>query len=118
MRFDHNRGMRRALYLLLTVWFALQSGLVQAHLVQESLHSLAHTAQADVESASNADHDDECAAVVCSCPMGAIFSGIKVVRAPLTSARPVTEHLLETSMLRNDIERPQWPHASSGVAGS
>ena len=112
--------MKRALYFLLMVWIALQSTLVQAHLVEESLHQLSHSAQMDQaadEAASDTEQDESCTVVLCSHPVGAFYSSSKLFWGALSCSPPSTVTPLESAHAVDDIERPKWPTPAPGVAG-
>lgn len=117
--------MKRALYLLLMVWIALQSTLVQAHMVDESLHQLSHTAQAageasdeaSSEALADAEQDESCTVVMCSHPIGAFYSISKLCWGQLSCSPPSTVQPLESAHAVDDIERPKWPTTAPGVAG-
>lgn len=121
--------MKRALHLLLMVWIALQSTLVQAHMVEESLHQLGHSVQA-TETAANealdkatdkavldADHEDSCSVLVCAHPVGALHSSFKFCWGQLSCLPPSTVLPLASAHPVDDIERPKWPTTALGVAG-
>jgi hypothetical protein len=108
--------MKRALCLLLMVWIALQSALVQAHFVQESLHQLGHSVQLGGESVVSAEQDEPCSAVVCSHPSGVFQSGVEHYWGQHSAVRPYTVVPLESAHVADDIERPKWPVAAPGVA--
>ena len=116
-----NRRMKRALYLLLMVWIALQSTLVQAHMVEESLHQLSHTAlsagEASDDAVADAEQDESCTVVMCSHPVGAFYSISKLCWGQLSCSPPSTVLPLESAHAVDDIERPKWPHPAPGVAG-
>lgn len=118
-----NRAMKRALYLVLMVWIALQSALVQAHMVEETLHQLSHTAQAgadnvpDADADADADQEDSCAVVVCSHPVGAVYSISKLSWGQLSCSPPSTALPLKSAHPVDDIERPKWPNPAPSVAG-
>ena len=109
--------MKRALVLLLMVWIALQSTLVQAHLVEESLHQLKHTVHVADEAASDVEQDEPCTVVVCSHPVGTFYSSFKMCWGQLTCSPPSTVKPLESAHAVDDIERPKWPTPALGVAG-
>lgn len=109
--------MKRALYLLLMVWIAVQSALVQAHMVEESLHQLSHTAQAADGALADANQDEPCTVVMCSHPVGAFYSTTKLCCGELTCSPPSTVRPLGSAHALADIERPKWTHAASSVAG-
>lgn len=113
--------MKRALYLLLMCWIALHSTLVQAHMVEESLHQLSHTAQAADEAADeavvDAEHEESCTVVVCGHPVGAVYAISKLCWGQLSCSPPSTVRALESAHAVDDIERPKWPTAAPGVAG-
>ena len=117
--------MKRALYFLLMVWIALQSTLVQAHMVEESLHQLSHTAQSAGEAAgeaadhavADAEQDESCTVVMCSHPVGAFYSISKLCWGQLSCSPPSTVLPLESAHAVDDIERPKWPTTAPGVAG-
>ncbi len=112
-----NRRMKRALYLLLMVWIALQSAMVQAHMVEESLHQLSHTVQAVEEATSDAEQEETCAMAVCSCPVGSFYYSAKFYWDQQSCSPPSTAVPLESAQAVDDIERPKWPPAAPGVAG-
>lgn len=112
-----NRRMKRALVLLLMVWIALQSTLVQAHMVEESLHQLGHTVQAADEAVSDAEHEESCAVLVCTHPFGVFYSTFKSCWGQLSCLPPSTVSPLESAHAVDDIERPKWPPLALGVAG-
>ena len=112
-----NRHMKRALYLLLMVWIALQSAMVQAHRVEEGLHQLSHMVQAVGDASSDAEQEDSCAMVVCSCPVGSFYSSVKFCWDQPSCSPPSTVVPLETAHAVDDIERPKWPPAAPCVAG-
>lgn len=109
--------MKRALVLLLLVWIALQSALVQAHMVEESLHQSSHLSQATDEGVADADHDDSCSVVVCGHPLGAFHSTSENFWGQLPCSPPSTVLPLESAQAVDDIERPKWPTTALGVAG-
>ncbi|OYT92593.1 MAG: hypothetical protein CFE43_08075 [Burkholderiales bacterium PBB3] len=109
--------MKRALYFLLMVWIALQSTLVQAHMVDESLHQLSHTAQAADDANADAEQDESCTVVMCSHPIGAFYSISKLCWGQLSCSPPSTVQPLESAHAVDDIERPKWPTTAPGVAG-
>jgi hypothetical protein len=109
--------MKRVLYFLLMVWIALQSALVQAHMVGESLHQLSHTAQAIGDAVLDAEHDELCVEVVCSHPVGAMYQSPNLSWGQMSSSPPSTVLLLQSAHALDDIERPKWPTAAPGVAG-
>ena len=109
--------MKRALYLVWMVWIALQSTLVQAHMVEESLHQLSHTAQAADEANADAEQDESCTMVMCSHPIGAFNSSSQLCWGQLSDTPPSTVLPLESAHALDDIERPKWPLAAPGVAG-
>ena len=108
--------MKRALYLLLMCWIALQSTLVQAHMVEESLHRLSHTEQAADEAISDAHHDESCSVLLCSHPVGAVHSSSRLYGGQLNSLLPSTVLPLVSEHALADIERPKWSTAAPGVA--
>ena len=112
-----NPGMKRALYFLLMVWIALQSALVQAHMVEESLHQLSHTAQASDEAVADAEQEESCTVVACGHPVGALYSISKLSWGQLSSSPPSTVLPLESAHPVDDIERPKWPKFAPSVAG-
>lgn len=116
-----NRRMKRALYLLLMVWIALQSTLVQAHMVEESLHQLSHTAQAageaSDEAVADAEQDESCTVMMCSHPVGTFYSSSQLGWGQLSCSPPSTVQPLESAHAVDDIERPKWPTTAPGVAG-
>lgn len=114
--------MKRALVLLLLVWIALQSALVQAHLVEESLHHFSHSVQVsgdDVADAADADIEqgEACTVVVCSHPVGTFNSQTPLCWGQRSCSPPSTVLPLQSAHAPDDIERPQWPAPASGVAG-
>ena len=109
--------MKRALYLLLMVWIALQSALVQAHVVTEDLHLLKHAAHVADHSASEADADEPCEMVVCGHPVGASCLGQGVHFAAQPSVAPTQVMFLLSLSPLDEIERPKWPSTAPGVAG-
>ena len=67
-------GVVTALFILilfLIVWIALQSALVQAHMVKESLHQIDHTVQLSHHSMPDAAHGGACTVAACCLPVGA-----------------------------------------------
>ena len=112
-----NPPMKRALYFLLMVWIALQSALVQAHVVAEDLHPLMHAAHLADHSASEADSDEPCDMVVCGHPVGASSMGYGLVFAAQPFLAPMRVMHLSSLALLDDIERPKWPTTAPGVAG-
>lgn len=109
--------MKRALYALLMVWIALQSVLVQAHVVAENLHLLKHAAHVADHPASEADADEPCEMVVCGHPIGASCSGQRVDFAAQPFSAPTQVMPLLSLTLLDDIERPKWSTTAPGVAG-
>ena len=113
--------MKRALVLLLMVWIALQSTLVQAHMVEESLHQLGHTVQAADEAVSltawDAEHEESCTVVACAHPFGAFYATFKSGWGQLSCQPPSTVLPLESAHAVDDIERPKWSSLALGVAG-
>jgi hypothetical protein len=109
--------MKRAMYLLLVVWIALQSALVQAHMVKESLHQIDHTVQLSHHSMPDADHDGACTVAACCHPVGAFYMSAKLSWDPLTCLPPTTVLPLQSAHAPDDIERPKWPTTTPGVAG-
>ncbi len=109
--------MKRALYLLLMVWIALQSALVQAHMVEESLHQLSHSVQAVDAGVADAEQDEPCAVVMCSHPVGAFCSDSGLCWDQRSFFPPSTVQPMESAHAIDDIERPKWPTAAPGVAG-
>ena len=109
--------MKRALYFLLMVWIALQSTLVQAHMVEESLHQLSHSAQAMDVDAADADQDESCSVVVCGHPVGTLHANAKLAWGLLSFLPPSTVLPLESAHAVDDIERPKWSTTAPGVAG-
>lgn len=109
--------MKRGLYFLLVVWIALQSALVQAHVLADDLHLLTHAAQGAEHSVSEADSDEPCEMAVCGHPVGASSSGHKFDFAVQAFVAPKQVVSLPTLALLDDIERPKWPCAAPGVAG-
>ena len=109
--------MKRALYLLLMCWIALQSTLVQAHMVEESLHLFSHTEQAADEAISDAHHDESCSVLLCSHSVGAVHSGSRLYGGQLNGLLPSTVLPLVSEHAVADIERPKWSYAAPGVAG-
>ena len=109
--------MKRGFYLLLMVWIALQSTLLQAHMVEESLHLLSHTAQLAGDEVSDAEHEEACALSVCSHPASAAYSGSKLCLGQLSCLPPSTVLPLESAHAVDDIERPKWSTTALGVAG-
>lgn len=112
-----NSRMKRAFYFLLMVWIALQSTLVQAHMVEESLHELGHFAMAMDGSSADAEHDDSCAMALCSHPVGGLYGSTKLALGSLSFFPPSTAVPLESAHAVDDIERPKWPTTAPGVAG-
>ena len=112
-----NPRMKRALYFLLMVWIALQSTLVQAHMVEESLHQLSHAAQVADDATADAEQDEACTVMVCSHPVGAFYSNSQLYWGQLTGSPPSTVLPLESAHAVDDIERPKWPNPAPGVAG-
>ena len=116
-----NRRMKRAFVLLLMVWIALQSTLVQAHMVEQSLHQLGHTVQAANKATSvtvwDAEHDESCTVVACAHPLGAFYSTFKSYWGPFSCLPPFTVLPLQSACAVDDIERPKWPTLALGVAG-
>ncbi len=109
--------MKRTLYFLLMVWIALQSALVQAHMVKESLHQLSHVAQAAADAVPDTEQDEFCTEVVCSHPVGALYQSSKLVWGQLSCSPSSTVLPLESAHAVDDIDRPKWPPAALGVAG-
>lgn len=109
--------MKRTLHLVLIVWIALQSALVQAHVVEESLHQLAHAVQVADQFAADTDHDEPCSVAVCCHPAGVFFTNLKLGWGPLSYLPPSTVLPLKSAHAADDIERPKWPTTAPGVAG-
>ena len=112
-----NHRMKRALYLLLMVWITLQSTLVQAHMVEESLHQLSHSVQMSDIAVTDAEQEESCTMVMCSHPVGAFYSSSQLCWGQLSGTLPSTVLPLESAHALDDIERPKWPLAAPGVAG-
>lgn len=115
--FADNRRMKRALYFVLMCWIALQSVLVQAHEVEESLHQLAHAVQVADQLATDADHDEPCSVAVCCHPVGFFYTSVKLGGDRLTCSPPSTVLPLKSAHALDDIDRPKWPFAAPCVAG-
>lgn len=113
----HNRRMKRALYFLLMVWIALQFTLVQAHMVEESLHQLSHSVQMSDTAVTDAEQEESCTMVMCSHPVGAFYSSSQICWGQLSGTPPSSVLPLESAHALDDIERPKWPLAAPGVAG-
>ncbi len=109
--------MKRTLYFLLMVWIALQSALVQAHMVKESLHQLSHSAQLANDAMPDADQEGSCTVVACSHPVGVFYASSKVCRGHLSCLPPSAVLPLPSAHAPDDIERPKWPTTALGVAG-
>jgi hypothetical protein len=112
-----NRCMKRALVLLLMVWIALQSALVQAHMVEESLHQSNHTVHVPDEGISDAHHEESCTVVVCGHPVAAFYSVGQLCWGQLSCSPPFTVRPLESAHSVHDIERPKWSMSAPEVAG-
>lgn len=112
-----NWCMKRALVILFMVWIALQSVLVQAHMVEESLHQSNHAVQASDEGISDAEHEESCNVVVCGHPMGAFNSSAHVCWGQLSCSPSLTVLPLESAHALDDIDRPKWSMPVPDVAG-
>lgn len=108
--------MRRVLQLLLMTWIILQSVLVQAHVVEESMHQLSHSIQVSDASVAGAEQGEPCSAMMCTHPVGAFFDELQTSGCPrsVTVKPPVLR--LKFSSVPADIERPKWSPATLGVA--
>ncbi len=109
--------MKRALYFVLMCWIALQSVMVQAHVVEESLHQLAHAVQVTDQLDVDIDHDEPCSVAVCCHPVGVLFASEKLGGDQLTFLPPSTVLLLQSAHALDEIDRPKWPTTALGVAG-
>ena len=109
--------MKRAFYFVLMVWIALQSTLVQAHMVEESLHQLSHSTQVSDLGLTDPDEDEACEVVMCSHPVGGLCASTKLAFGSLSFPPPSTVLPLESAHSVDDIERPKWSTTAPGVAG-
>ena len=109
--------MKRALYLVLICWIALQSMLVQAHMVEESLHQFSHSVHAADDVTSDSEQDGSCTAVFCGHPVGDLHYISKLCWGQLSCSLPSTVLPLESAHSLDDIERPKWSNPAPCVAG-
>lgn len=112
-----NHYMKRAFHLLLMVWITLQSTLVQAHMVEESLHQLSHTTQVADDAVADAGQDESCNVITCSHPVGDIYLISQLCWGQLSCSVPSTVLPLESAHAVDDIERPKWSNPAPCVAG-
>lgn len=115
----HNGGMKRACLMLFLVWIALQSALVQAHVVAENVHLLVHTQHVGDIALGDTEPDGEnpCGGVVCTHLLG-VLAGVTVSTLTQSSA-PISSHVPALISVRaaDDIERPKWLCAALCAAG-
>ncbi len=113
----HNGRMKRALYLIFIAWIALQSTLLQAHVVAEDLHFLMHAAHAVDQLSSDAGTDEPCDAVVCVHAVGVSSVGLGFEVAAQSFVLPAPANPRLSLPLLDDIDRPKWPATAPRVAG-
>ncbi len=111
-------AVKRLVCLVLVLWFALQAGLAQAHLVAEDLHLLQHAAQV-LEPAASQDHDhgnEPCTLAHCCSPAGLLPTLTQSAPLPVATVHPSLDVHAGWHQPANEIERPKWALATSTVA--
>ena len=108
--------MRRVLQLLLMTWIILQSVLVQAHVVEESMHQWSDSVQISDASVAGAEKCEPCSTMTCTHPVGAFFCELQTSGCPRSVKVKPTVLRLKFSSALADIERPKWSPATLGVA--
>lgn len=122
---DNVAVMRKIVCNLLIVWLVLMSGSVAAHATIEAAHDVGHAAThalaqdagSDETSHTNADHPDTCNQSHCNYAQNpGLFASLKTCpKTEATSNAPRASNIWASSALRNNIERPKWPHATPAV---
>lgn len=114
-------AVKRFLCLVLMLWFALQGGLAQAHLVTEDMHSLEHAALAlQAKAKATMDHgSDSCCSLAHCCHLASVLDVERRVPAVIdTSKAPARADSPIGHMVPHEIERPKWAHATPAVVNA
>lgn len=113
--------VKRLLCLVLMLWFALQGGLAQAHLVTEDMHSLEHAALAlQVKAKATLDHgSDSCCSLAHCCHLAGVLDVERGVPAVVDTAMvPARADSAFGHMVPHEIDRPKWTRTTPAVVNA